>query len=518
MAANDKFGLSIKLLNGNIAGRVLPIRIHEIDAEDLKMLETELKGKLRPIDFIFKSPGVNRPLRANEDDPLKNSYHTLYRDQINKTANAVKDIINGFKNFESTDEMAKPKFAPSLPGVKGTLKSIVVLPFVNVGNQEEGFLGEGLAEDLLNSLSQVKGLKIASRASAFRLGGTTVSYPDVAEKLGAGKVIEGNAHNKDGQLILSIKISNTQNGSTIWSEHYERNLNNISGLMREIAFIIVEKLGVTLREGERNLIGKRPTENGEAYLHYLNGRFHWYREGEGLRKSLTYFQRAIGLDPDFSLAFAGMANAYVLLGYYQLTPLSEAMKKSKEAAMRALQIDPSNTDAWSALAFINMAYEWNWPEAEHDFSQVFAVNPAHPSAREKYKRYLSQINANLEEAEKEPLTTVPVFLQAYAFLHRGKFEEALRAATIAVKNDSKSFMSQRALGLSCMGLEKYNEATDALQKAASLSNRHSWLLFELMGALMLAGKIEEAQAIMEEALAEANALPSMIHNFFFPSK
>lgn len=517
-AAKDKFSLSVKLPNGNIASRVLPVRIHELDSEDLKLLESELKGKLRPVDFIFKSPGVNRPLRAHEEDPLKNSNHSLYRDQINKTANAIKDLVNGFRNFENASP-EKTKTVSSIPSVpaktSGSLKAIAVLPFVNGGNQEDKFLGEGLAEELLNSLALIRGIKVVPRAASFPLGNTHLNLPVIAETLGAGKVIEGTVITRDGRLEVIVKISNTDNGSTHWSNRYEQPIDGLPGLVSKIALTIIEKLNVPLKETEKNLITGQPTPSVEAYIQYLRGRFHWHRKGEGLMKSLTYFQKAIELDRDFSLAQAGVANAYVLLGYYQLVPFNEALAKSKEAAMKALRINPSLTEAWSALAFINMSYEWNWPEAEQYFNKVFAINPAHPSAKEKYDRCLQQIKANFEEAEVEPLTTIPYFLQAFALLHRGKFEEAMKAAAQAVDHDPNSFMAQRALGLSYMGLEKYNEAIVALQKAASLSNRHHWLMFELMGAFMLAGKIEEAHGIMEETLSDSNALPSVIHNFFF---
>lgn len=519
MAVNDMFGLSIKLPNGNIASRVLPVRIHELDADDVKFLETELKGKLRPVDFIFKTHGVNRPLRAQEEDPLKNANHFLYRDQINKTANAIKDLINGFRNFESTAAKSKIREQPHVSftsKTSGAHKAIAVLPFI-CENQDEVYLGEGLAEELLNTLSQLRGLKLISRNSAFPFGNTKVNLVDIAEKLGAGKVIEGTLLIKNGQVEATIKIRSTNNGSTIWSGEYDRSINDLPGLVMEMALTILEKLSVTMREDELQFINKRQTASHEAYTNYLKGRFHWHRSGADLANSLTFFQKAVELDPGFSPALAGEAIAHVMLGYHQLAQFSESLQRSKEAAMKALHIDPSLTEAWYALALINMCYEWNWPEAEHFFVKIFSINPLHPSSREKYNRYLNQIKANFEEAESEPTTTIPFFSNANALLHRGKFEEAMKAATEAVSHDPHSFMAQRALGLSYLGLEKYELAIEGLQKAASLSNRHRLLLFELMGAYMLAGKIEEAQAIMEEALAETNALPTSIHNFFFPS-
>lgn len=520
-AAVDKFGLSIKLLSGNIASRVLPIRIHEIEAEDLKMLESELKGKLRPIDFIFKSPGVNRPLRSKEEDPLKNATHTLYRNQINKTANAIKDLINGFRNFTNTPEKFKAKTDQPFVAVSGkssaNAKTIAVLPFACEKSEDE-FLGEGLAEELMTMLGLIKGLKIVPRTPIIQSDKLNVNLKDIAERFGAGKVITGSILHKNGQLEISVKGNSTDDGSIFWSDHFERNVNGVSGLTGMMAIALLEKLGIQIRDNERDLILKPIAGNADAYLSYLRGRFYGYRSGDDLVKSLTHFQKAVELDRDFSQALAGMAKVNLLLGYHSLLPIVEALNKAKMAAVKALQVEPSLSEAWTSLAFVNMAYEWHWPEAEHDFRKVFAVNATHPSAKEKYNRYLAQITANLEAVEKEPITTIPHFLQAYAFLHRGKFDEALKAAHHAVSHDSNSFMAHRALGLSYLGLENHEEAIKSLQKAASLSNRHYWILFELMGAYMLAGKIEEAQTIMDEALSESNTIPFMVHNFFFPGQ
>lgn len=222
------------------------------------------------------------------------------------------------------------------------------------------------------------------------------------------------------------------------------------------------------------------------------------------------------LDSTYAAAIAGVANAYVLLGFYNLVPFEEAMEKSKLAAIDALTIDSSVVEAYSALAFVCMCYEWNWAEAEKIFNKVFSINPIQSAARSRYQEYFSQIIVHLRESEKEPLITVPYFLQAYEFLHRGKFEQALQASQKAINAEPNSFMAHRAVGLSFMGLERYNDAIAPLEKAASLSNRHSWILFELMGTYMLSGKIDDARAIMEEALSVSNVLPSKIQNFYFP--
>jgi tetratricopeptide (TPR) repeat protein len=172
-------------------------------------------------------------------------------------------------------------------------------------------------------------------------------------------------------------------------------------------------------------------------------------------------------------------------------------------------------EAFTVLAYVSMCYEWSWPEVAPLFNKAFATNPTNPKSEERLRTVLQQIKSSLTDADLE-LNTIPYFLRAYALIHVGKFDEALEAASDAVERDANSFMAHRALGLSHLGMENYDEAIKSLEEAAALSNRHPWLLFELMGAYTQAGRRDEALAIMDETMAHANILPARIHNFLFP--
>ena len=231
--------------------------------------------------------------------------------------------------------------------------------------------------------------------------------------------------------------------------------------------------------------------------------------------SLDCFQLSADADPSFAPAYAGIANAAVLLGYYELIPFDEAINKCRDAAMNALNIDPTILEAYYALAYVALCYEWSWPEAEHNFSKVFEINPSSPAAANKYRLCLTQILCNFEEADSESIGTVPFFLQAYALLHKGKFEEGLQVAQIAIKKDTNSFMALRAAGLCYLGLGYDKEAIESLRSAAQLCNRHQFVLFDLIGAYATMAHNEGAQEIMEEEMARTNALPARINDFFF---
>ncbi|HMG93348.1 MAG TPA: tetratricopeptide repeat protein [Chryseolinea sp.] len=523
MAGQDKFGPVIRLLDGNAANRVLPVRIHELDATDIKMLETELKGKLRPIDFIFRTPGVNRPLRANEEDPLKNTNKTFYRDQVNKTANAIKDIINGLKNFEKQPAPAKEEERKPISSILTNLdkkispfKSLAVLPFVYDATDGNDFFGEGLAEDLLVKLSLVRDLKVTPRSLSFRYRGAHSKQRVDAKALSVGYLVQGSVVKTTEWVWVTVKVSAPEAPSSIWSKEYKCTFNDLPSLTSSLSIDIAEGLNVTFSEADRRRLAKRVTTDSQAYESYLKGRTYRHSKSDGMIKSIKCFDEALSRDPQFASAHGGSAEVFILMGYNGQMPIQESIEKAKEAALRALALDPTMMDAYAVLAFISMCYEWSWPEVEALFRRVFSINQFNPKSEEKYASLLKQISSNLEESANEAPTTIPYFLNAYAMLHLGEFEQALASAEEAVRRDPGSFMAHRALGLSYLGLERFEPAIKALEEAATLSNRHQWLLFELMGAYTQAGRREDALAIMDETMSQANIVPARIYNFLFP--
>jgi TolB-like protein len=521
MVTQDKFGPIVRLVDGNAANRVLPVRIHELDPGDIRMLETELKGKLRPIDFIFRAPGVNRPLRANEEDPLKNANKTFYRDQVNKTANAIKDIINGVKNFDrlpaKEEEVKKvvPSLLTNLDRKITPLKSVAVLPFIYEASDGNDYLGDGLAEDLLLKLALIRDLKVTPRSQSFRYRGAHSKQRLDAKALSVAYLIQGSVVKTTGWLWVTVKVSTPDAVSALWSKEYKCTFTDLPNLTLSLSIDIAEGLNVSFSESDRRRLARRTTNNNQAYEDFLKARSFRHVKGDSLTPSIKYFEAAVEKDPSFAAAYSGLAEVYLLLGYNGTISFQESIDKAKNAALQALSIDSTLVDAYSVLAFTCMCYEWSWPEVEPIFRRVFSINQFNPKSEEKYNSLLKQIKSNLDEAGTETPNTIPYFLNAYAMLHVGEFEQALAAAEEAVRRDPGSFMAHRALGLSHLGLERFEPAIKALEEAATLSNRHQWLLFELMGAYTQAGRREDALAIMDETMSQVNALPARIFNFLF---
>ena len=418
------------------------------------------------------------------------------------------------EHFTEYSDLRKP--------VKNTpVKSIAVLPFRNMSNDaEQEYFSDGMAEEIINSLTHIRDLKVAGRMSSFKFKGMNTDLCEVGEKLSVSTVLEGSVRKQGNRVRITAQLVSVEDGFHLWSEKYDRDLDDIFAIQEEIAISITEQLKVTLLEKEKSLISKTPTQSREAYQLYLKGRFYWIQRGLGLRKCLFYYQQAVDLDPTFALAHAGIADVYALLGFYSLMSPGECLPQAKEAASKAIQLDNSLAEVYTTLAFLSGFYDWNWPEARKHFQRALDINFNYAPAHYWYGLYLTTVERKLEDAireatkalELEPLTAVQYSLMAVVYLNAGRFEEALRSAEMAVLLDAGSFLSYRYLGLSLAILKRFNEAIEALQTAASLSSRHHWPLADLCWVYVVTGNTRAAQEIYDELVERSGA--EYISGFF----
>ncbi len=219
-------------------------------------------------------------------------------------------------------------------------KSIAVLPFVNMSNDpEQEYFSDGMAEEILNSLSHLKELNVAGRTSSFQFKGKNIYLREVGEKLGVNTVLEGSVRKQGNRLRITAQLINVEDGYHLWSEKYDRNMDDIFAIQDEIALAITEQLKVTLLEKDRELITKTSTQNAEAYELYLKGRFHINRRGSSILKGLQYFKQAIAVDLNYALAYAGYADANLIAAFYSFFPGKEVMKEIKSATEMAIKLD-----------------------------------------------------------------------------------------------------------------------------------------------------------------------------------
>jgi TolB-like protein len=519
-SASDSIGSTVKLPNGNVSSRVLPVNIHELDTDDLQLVERTLEGKLRAIPFVFKSPGINRPLRPRETDPMKNLNRTVYGDQVNKLANAIKEVIHAVRGRGKTERETKPSqpridFLNTTLKATGSVRSIAVLPLVfKSQNPEEEFLSQGFAEDLFSALRQIKALRTTIHGLSSPVN-NKLQAVSMTTGVQATMVLTGSMMVQDDSIGVNVRLVQAKDEAVVWEKEFRCDRDELFNLRPRIIEDLCSTLGISLKETEKKVVHEQAHTGAAALQMYWKGRYHWRKRGNDLITSLHCFEKAADLDPQFAPAHAGIANAVVLLGFYEMIPFEEAISRCRDAAMTALNIDPTLIEAYYALAYVALCYEWAWPDAEPSFTKVFEINPTSPSARKKYQLSLTHITCNFEEAESESPGCVPYFLQAYALMHKGQFEEGLKVAQIATKKDPNSFMAQRAAGLCYLGLGLEREALDTLNVAAQLSNRHPWVLFDLIGAHAAMAHTAGAEELMDEAMERLNALPAKINDFYF---
>jgi serine/threonine-protein kinase len=384
-ASNDQFGLKIKLPGGNVASRVLPVQIHDLDADDKKLIESELGGFLRGIEFIYKEPGVNRPLMANENHPDNNVNKTFYRNQINKVANTIKEIITGLNNFgHAAKEITKQiEEAPPPVRIERKLKiilgsllfllvislgyflllkpskssgsadiSIAVLPFQNLSNDStQIYICDGFMEELLNDLQRIKEFTVRSRTSTDHYRRTSKTIKTIGEELNVKYVIEGSVEREDNKLKIWVQLINAKTDEHIWANDYTRELKQIFFLQSEIAKVIANELEIVLSPEEKKLIDKKPTENLEAYNFYLKGNEFYWRSNDKQDCDIAakMYRSAIELDPNFSKAYVRLSICYLFMYWSYFDHSQEILAKSKQAIDRSLQIDPNLPDAHIAL-------------------------------------------------------------------------------------------------------------------------------------------------------------------------
>ena len=413
----------------------------------------------------------------------------------------VKPIPNTLKGKTHENKSVGIKIAPE--------KSVAVLPFVNMSNDpEQEYFSDGMAEEILNSLSHLKNLKVAGRTSSFQFKGKNIDVREVGQKLGVATVLEGSVRRQLNRLRVTVQLVNVADGFDLWSERYDREMDDIFAIQDEVALSITEKLKITFHDTEKEIMTTAPTENKEAYDIYLKGRFYWNRRGPGLKKGLEYFLQAAALDPEFSLAHAGIADTYALFAFYSILPPHQVIPKARKAAERAIELNPARVEPYSVLSFVTTFYDWNWAESKKQFEKAIAINPDYAPVHYWYSNYLSWVERNyihstseaLKAIELEPLISHSHTTLATVYLCAGNFEEARRSSQIAIDLDPNTFISYGCLSAALSGLEKYEEAIEASKISAAISARHQYPLIELCWLYYKTDNIPEVQKILDELI------------------
>ena len=387
-------------------------------------------------------------------------------------------------------------------------KSIAVLPFANMSaDPENEYFSDGISEEIINALAKLPGLHVAARTSAFSFKGENIDLRTVAEKLNVATVLEGSVRKAANRVRITAQLIDAADGYHLWSERYDRELDDIFAIQDEIASTIADHLKVTLAGESDTTPVKQPTDNLEAYELYLRGRFHLYqRDGASFQNALECFEQAVALDPDYAQPFAGMAETHAMLGFYGIRRPNEVLPKAQEEAMRALALDETH-GAHHALAWVKLLHEWDWAGAKLEFQRALELDSGNAAIRSQYAFFILQmLEGRHEEAiaegrlalESDPLSAYPKGVVALIMTVAGEYEEAIRLAKTAATSEPNSFMAQRCLGLASSWQGKHEEATAALEHALEVSGRHQWAVGDLLAEYAAQGRWDEVDLLTEE--------------------
>jgi TolB-like protein/Tfp pilus assembly protein PilF len=528
MAENDHFGRDIKLRSGNVASRVLPIRIHDLEPEDIKLFEKETGSVLRAMDFVFKTTsGVNRPLKANEDHPHDNTYKTFYSDQINKVANAIDEVIHSLKKIEpihadrillsdqpyhDTDGDKSKELSRTAIIIKrsnkwliliisvlfcvvGTFavfkiilarktagevaileKSIAVLPFVNINNDpEQEYFSDGIMQEILNHLFKIGGLKIPSSTSSMRFKGTKLSVREVAQELKVSYVLEGNVSKSGDNVRIIVRLINGKNEQVLWTENYNRAMTaiNLLEIQSDVAQQVADNMKVVINPEVRQRIEAKPTVNTEAYTLFLRA----WNQYTPFNQAKPILERAISLDPKY-------ADAYALLGYYWVNEGGHGGNLKREKVLenaeplieKSLQLDKNSLLAHLVKSSLRLYYYWDFASVEKEFQICTQLIPSNSELAGGFSDYL---------------------------LASGKFSESFILTKNALDQDKNSILNWVQMALSYYYEGQQEKAFETIETARHLFPENDSLNYYLftnsIRLLVYMAKYDKAIGLFERS-------------------
>jgi serine/threonine-protein kinase len=391
-------------------------------------------------------------------------------------------------------------------------RSIAVLPFVNASpDPENEYLSDGITDELIDALAKVEGLRVASRTSVFALKNKPQDVRAIGALLGVSVVLEGTVRKAGPQLRVTAQLTSTSDGRLLWSQRFDRTLEDVFALQDEIARTIVN----TLRAASlADLVApetKHHTENVTAYGLYLRGRHAWNRRTqESVAEAIDYFERAIAEDSRYALAYTGLSDAYALHVDYRSVPVHEGFARAKEYARRALELDERLAEAHTSLAWVLFIYDWDWGGADREFRRAIALDPRYATAHQWYAMFLTS-RGQMQEAvieghtaqELDPTSVSVRRSLGWTYLYARRYEQARYHLERAMMMQPAAEETHRVLGLAFALDGRAADAERVLRGALELPAASSYTLATLGYVLGTEGRLREAEQIVAELEARA---------------
>ena len=401
--------------------------------------------------------------------------------------------------------VARPR-SRAAPWRATRIRSVAVLPLADLSDDDkQAYFADGMTEALITDLAKIGALKVISRTSAMRYKGSDKPLPQIASELGVDGIVEGSILRAGGQVRITAQLIHAASDTHVWAESYDRDLKSILSLQSEVAQAIAHAVQAKVTPEEKRRFAVRPKVNPAAHELYLKGRHFWNQRGPGLKKAVEFFQRALNEEPNYAPAYSGLADAFALLGFYGYAPPRDVMPRAKEAARKALALDPELAEAHASLGYVHIMFDWNWDQAEKEFQLAFKLNLAYGPAR-YWHTNLMFVRGLWDEAiaelklglEYDPLS---VYMQAHlgvTLCWAGRWAEAVQQCSKALEWDPNFLSARCALGASYYFQSRGDESIRELQGAVEGSGRDHWAMAYLGAVYAASGDRARAGYILRE--------------------
>ena len=386
--------------------------------------------------------------------------------------------------------------------------SVAVLPFANMsGDKENEYFSDGLAEEILNALTKLPGLKVAARTSAFAFKGRNEDIRRIGETLRVTHALEGSVRKAGNRVRITAQLISIADGCHVWSERYDREMSDIFAIQDEISQAIVNVLRLKLAKPAAQATARRAVEP-EAYEAYLKGRSFWNKRTEAdLNRSIEYFHRAIELDPSYPLAYAGLSDAYVMLGIFGVRPPDDVYPKAKAAASKALEMDETLAEAHAGLGHVLTAYDWDFHGAEKEYKRALDLNFRYPTAHQWYGHMLVVTGRSAEAIAEvirardfDPLSVPINAFVGLIYMKARQYGQAIAASRKVIELDPKNPFAHWILARSLDAQNELQEAVAEAEKAVSLSGRTHPFAAQLGYAYARSGDAVKARQAVDQLM------------------
>jgi TolB-like protein len=485
--------------------QVQPFQILQILLEHAGEVVTreELQKRIWPADtFVDFDHGLNNAIKKLREALADDADRPRFIETLSK---------RGYRFIGRAEKIENGARMPA--SAAETADSIAVLPFVCISSDpEDEYFADGVTEEIINALAQIEHLHVVARTSAFSFKGKYIDVRTVGKRLNVRTVLLGSVRRADNELRITAQLINVEDGYNLWSDRYDREVKDIFEIQDDIARFIAEKLKVTLRIGQNDQLVQIATNNLDAYRLYVQGRALLCRRGRALSRAVEYFEREVTCDPDYALAWAGLADSYTVAGYSGMAHPEANTPRALEAARRAVALAPSLAESRNALAMASLMCAADRAMAEREFLRAIQLNPTYTQARDWYALFYLQFSEGrllegVAEAKRalksDPLSSYAHALYGLTCAVAGKHAEALQAVRDAVEIDAESYLAQVLLGLVLHLSGHLEESAAAGELGLEMCGRLAWYMGWLAVTFAEMGKISDADALYAEMLARA---------------